>query len=457
MNYLETVGKNAKKAFEDLKDVKHKKIKKVLDNYNQSLLKNSNKIIRENLKDVKNVKRKHLVDRLILNKKRIEGIRHSINEIAKFKDPVGRVLETWRRPNNLTIKRVTTPIGVIGVIYESRPNVTADVAALCLKSGNCSILRGGSEAFNSNKLLANLFRENLKKNNINQNCVQFIENKNRKVVDQLLSKMSAYIDVIVPRGGKGLVAKVQKFSNVHVIGHLEGLCHIYVDKTANIKMARDLIINAKMRRTSICGALETLLIDEKALNSHGKIIIKSLISSGCEVRVDRKINKLFKNNNVLLYNHFGSLEFENLLSKVRYLTKAMKCEYIILDHISIVVSGLNTGDERRSIDNVMTGLRSLVEETGAGLILVSHLKRSANEKGHEEGGQTSLSHLRGSAGIAQLSDLVIGLERNQQSTDKNNQTTVRVLKNRFSGETGVACKLNYDPTTGRLTEFHNEF
>ena len=264
MNYLESIGKNAKKAFEDLKDVKHKKIKKVLDNYNQSLLKNTNKIIRENLKDVKNVKRKHLVDRLILNKKRIEGIRHSINEIAKFKNPVGRVLETWRRPNNLTIKKVTTSIGVIGVIYESRPNVTADVAALCLKSGNCSILRGGSEAFNSNRLLANLFRDNLRKNNINQNCVQFIENKNRKIVDQLLSKMSAYIDVIVPRGGKGLVAKVQKFSNVHVIGHLEGLCHIYVDKTANIKMAKDLIINAKMRRTSICGAVETLLNRRKS-------------------------------------------------------------------------------------------------------------------------------------------------------------------------------------------------
>ncbi len=158
MNYLDSIGKNAKKAFEDLKGVKHNKIKKVLDNYNQSLLKNTNKIIRENLKDVKNVKRKHLVDRLILTKKRIEGIRHSINEIAKFKEPIGRVLETWRRPNNLTIKKVTTPIGVIGVIYESRPNVTADVAALCLKSGNCSILRGGSEAFNSNRLLANLFR-----------------------------------------------------------------------------------------------------------------------------------------------------------------------------------------------------------------------------------------------------------------------------------------------------------
>jgi len=179
------------------------------------------------------------------------------------------------------------------VIYESRPNVTADVAALCLKSGNCSILRGGSEAFYSNKLLANLFRDNLRKNNINQNCVQFIENKNRKIVDQMLSKMSAFIDVIVPRGGKGLVTKVQKFSKVHVIGHLEGLCHIYVDKTANIKMAKDLIINAKMRRTSICGAVETLLIDEKALNSHAKEIINALLNSGCEVRADNKVNKLF--------------------------------------------------------------------------------------------------------------------------------------------------------------------
>ena len=294
MRYLENIGKNAKKAFEDLKKTKHFKIKRVLENYNKSLLKNKKKIIKENLKDVKNVKRKNLVDRLILNDKRIEGIRYSINQIAKFKDPVGQVLQQWKRPNKLQIKKVSTPIGVIGVIYESRPNVTADVAALCLKSGNCSILRGGSEAFNSNRLLANLFRDVLKRNNMNKNCVQFIESKDRKIVDSLLSKMSNYIDVIVPRGGKGLVAKVQKFSNVHVIGHLEGLCHIYLDKTANINMAKKLIINAKIRRTSICGAVETLLIDEKAINSHAKEIIQSLINSGCEVRVDNKLNKLFK-------------------------------------------------------------------------------------------------------------------------------------------------------------------
>jgi glutamate-5-semialdehyde dehydrogenase len=294
MKYLKKIGLNAKKAYEELKTVNHNKIKLVLNNYNSTILKNKNKIIKENLKDIKNVKRKHLIDRLILNDKRIEGIRDSINEIAKFKNPVGRILEKWERPNKLKIKKISTPIGVIGVIYESRPNVTADVAALCLKSGNCSILRGGSEAFNSNKLLANLFRESLSKNRINKNCVQFIERKERKIVDSLLSKMSSYIDVIVPRGGKGLVKKVQKISNVHVIGHLEGLCHIYLDKNSNLSMAKKIIVNAKMRRTSICGALETLLIDEKALKSHGKIIIQTLISSGCEVRVDSKINKLFK-------------------------------------------------------------------------------------------------------------------------------------------------------------------
>ena len=317
MSYLENIGKNAKKAFKDLKAMKHSKIIKVLENYNKSLLDNKQKIMKENYKDVKNSKRKNLVDRLILNEKRIESIRYSINEIAKFKNPIGQILETWKRPNKLNIKRISTPIGVIGIIYESRPNVTADVAALCLKSGNCSILRGGSEAINSNKLLANLFREVLQKNKMNKNCVQFIDSKDRKIVDDLLSKMNRYIDVIVPRGGKGLVAKVQKLSNIHVIGHLEGLCHIFVDKSANLNMAKKIIINAKMRRTSICGAAETLLIEEKALNTHAKGIINSLINSGCEVRVDSKINKLFKNKLKLAKEKDWKTEYLNAIISIK--------------------------------------------------------------------------------------------------------------------------------------------
>jgi glutamate-5-semialdehyde dehydrogenase len=295
MKKLKKIGTNAKKAFSVLNTVDGKKINKVLLSYNHLLLRNKKQILQENRKDLKNIKRKNFIDRLILDEKRIEGIRSSINEVSKFKDPLNRVLEKWERPNGLKIKRVSTPIGVIGVIYESRPNVTADVSALCLKSGNCGILRGGSEAYNSNKILANLFRESLKRNNVDQNCIQFIEDKNRNIVNYLLSNMSKYIDVIVPRGGKELVKKVQQLSRIHVIGHLEGLCHIYVDNDADTLMATKLVANAKMRRTSICGAVETLLIDSKSIKKHALPIINKLTSLGCEVLVDKKINQLFKN------------------------------------------------------------------------------------------------------------------------------------------------------------------
>ena len=295
MKKLKQIGVNAKKALTILNNLSEKKINQVLMSYNQILLRNKKQILKENSKDIKNVKKKHLIDRLVLNDKRIESIRSSVNDILKFRNPLNKVLEKWKRPSGLKIKKVTTSIGVIGIIYESRPNVTADVSALCLKSGNCGILRGGSEAYNSNKLLANLFRESLKKNSINQNCIQFIENKDRKVVNYLLSNMSEYIDVIVPRGGKELVKKVQQLSRIHVIGHLEGLCHIYVDNDADTNMATKLVVNAKMRRTSICGAVETLLIDSKAIKKHTIPIINKLTSLGCEVVVDKKINQILKN------------------------------------------------------------------------------------------------------------------------------------------------------------------
>ena len=295
MKYLEKIGLNSKKSAEKLNKISHKKIKAVLENYNKLILSNKNSIISQNKKDIKNSKRKHLIDRLILDEKKIEGIRNSINQIIKFKDPIGKILKNWKRPNGLNIKKVTTPIGVIGVIYESRPNVTSDVASLCLKSRNAVILRGGTDAYNSNKILANLFRDSLEKNRIDKNSVQFIDKTDRKIVDRLLSKMSRYIDVIVPRGGRGLVQKVQKFSKVPVIGHLEGLCHIYVDKNSSVNMAAKIVLNAKLRRTSICGAVETLLINSSALKSHCVPIIKKLISSGCSIVVDKKINKLFNN------------------------------------------------------------------------------------------------------------------------------------------------------------------
>ena len=293
--YLKNIGLKSRLAFKNLNKIKSDRKNKVLETYIKELVNNKKEIIKENIKDIKSCKRKDLIDRLIINDRKIEDIRNSISQIIKFKDPLGKVLTKWRRPNNLLIKKVTTPIGVIGVIYESRPNVTSDVSSLCLKSGNVAILRGGSESFHSNKILSNLFRNSLIRNKIDKNCIQFIDKKNRKIVDGLLSKMSNYIDVIVPRGGKNLVRKVKKFSTVNVIGHLDGNCHVYIDKDAKLEMAKKVVLNSKMRRTSICGAAETLLIDTKCMKSHAVPIIKELIFLGCEVVVDKKLNQLFQN------------------------------------------------------------------------------------------------------------------------------------------------------------------
>ena len=297
---LEKIGTNAKIAFQ--KKISNKKKNKVLNYYIQLILKNQNKILVENTKDIKIAKSKklkeNLIKRLTLNSDKISSIIKSIETIAKFKDPVDVDIETWSRPNGLKLKKVSIPIGIIGVIYESRPNVTSDVSTLCFKSGNCVILRGGSEAYFSNKILANLFRKSLEKNKINKNFVQFIENKNRKLVDYMLSKMSKYIDVIIPRGGKNLVKKVQDLSSVPVIGHLEGMCHTYIDKDANLEMAKKIIINAKLRNTSICGATETLLI-HKNKSKNVNEILNELTKRGCSIYADKKIYKLFNGNSKL--------------------------------------------------------------------------------------------------------------------------------------------------------------
>ena len=295
MNYLKKIGLNSKKASKNLSNCNPKKINSVLKEFSKLLQSNKNQIIRQNKKDLKKAKRKNLIDRLMLNEERINSMIFTINQIIKLKNPIGKVLEKWKRPNGLIIKKVSTPIGVVSVIYESRPNVTADVSAICLKSGNAVILRGGSDAFFSNKILVKLFKHALAKYNFDKNCIQFIEKKDKKIVDYLLSKMSESIDVIVPRGGKNLVSKVKKFSKVHVIGHLEGLCHIYVDKNSSVNMAKKIVLNSKMRRTGICGAAETLLLHKDCLKTHGVPIIKELMNAGCSILVDKTINSVFQN------------------------------------------------------------------------------------------------------------------------------------------------------------------
>ena len=292
---LTDIGKKSKKAFNNRLSTKKKD--EVLKDYRLLILKNKKLIINENKKDIKKAYKKgiknNLIQRLILNDKKIIAITNSIKKIISLKDPTNVILEKWKRPNGLVISKVSIPIGVIGVIYESRPNVTADVASLCFKSGNAVILKGGSEAYYSNLILAKFFRKSLKKNNVDENFVQFLKLKKRSVVDFLLQKMSKFIDVIIPRGGKGLVKKVQDLSSVPTIGHLEGVCHSYVDKNANPRIANKIVQNAKMRNTAICGATETILLHEKIIKKFGNKILKNLEENGCKIIGDDKIRKLY--------------------------------------------------------------------------------------------------------------------------------------------------------------------
>jgi len=321
---VKIIGFNSRKALNSR--INSKKKNKVLKDFAKLIQINKDKILSENKKDVFYAKRKNvkenLIKRLALNSNKLKSIISSVKTITSFKDPVNQVTSKWKRPNGLEIKRVTIPIGVIGVIFESRPNVTSDVSALCFKSGNAVILRGGSEAYNSNKILVNLFRKALKKNKVNENYVQFISDKSRKIVDYLLSKMEGSIDVIIPRGGKNLVKKVKQLSKVPVIGHLEGICHTYIDKEAEDNMANKIVLNAKLRNTSICGATETLLIHKNKSKSVN-LILNSLVKNGCKILADRKIKKLFKgksyptNNNTWSKEHLSSIISVKLVNDVK--------------------------------------------------------------------------------------------------------------------------------------------
>ncbi|MBM3630366.1 MAG: glutamate-5-semialdehyde dehydrogenase [Alphaproteobacteria bacterium] len=294
--YMNFIGKNARNASKNKINTKIKN--KILNDYALLLDKEKKLILRENIKDIKFATNKgikgNLIERLIIDEKKLYNIRNTVNKIAHLKDPVDKVLEKWKQPNGLNIKRVTIPIGVIGVIYESRPNVTSDVASLCFKSGNAVILKGGSEAINTNKILANLFRKALKDNKVDQNYIQFINSKDRKNVNFMLSKMKDYIDVIIPRGGKFLVKKVQEFSEIPIIGHLEGLCHTYIDKDAELKMAMDVVYNAKLRNTSICGATETILFHKKIVKKFCNPILKKLEDNNCKIYGDYFLNQHYK-------------------------------------------------------------------------------------------------------------------------------------------------------------------
>ena len=247
-------------------------------------------ILSENARDLENARAKEMkasfVDRLTLNEARLEAMAKGLEEIAALPDPVGQVMAQWTRPNGLAFSRVRVPIGVIGIIYESRPNVTADAGGLCLKSGNAAILRGGSDSFHSSGAIIACLQRGLDIAGLPRTAIQMVPNADRDCVGMMLEGLGGTLDLIVPRGGKNLVARVQADARIPVFSHLEGICHVYVDKAADTEMAKAIVLNAKMRRTGVCGSAETILIDMASAERNLKPIIATLIDAGCEVRGD---------------------------------------------------------------------------------------------------------------------------------------------------------------------------
>ncbi|SIR22824.1 glutamate-5-semialdehyde dehydrogenase [Rhizobium sp. RU35A] len=290
---MQAIGRNAKAAARRLATASTDAKNTALTAAADAIIAATPDILAANAQDLAAVADKGLqpsfIDRLTLNEKRVAEMAEGLRAIAALPDPVGSVIAAWERPNGLKIERVRTPLGVIGVIYESRPNVTADAGALCLKAGNAVILRGGSDSLHSSQAIHRCLSKGLALAGLPEEAIQIVPVADRSAVGAMLSGLDGAIDVIVPRGGKSLVARVQTEARVPVFAHLEGLCHIYVDASADLEMAVNVVVNAKMRRTGICGAAETLLVDQAAADTHLKPILEALAARGCEIRASEEV------------------------------------------------------------------------------------------------------------------------------------------------------------------------
>lgn len=288
------LGRRAKLAAADLRNAPTAAKNKALTDAARLIRAEKAAILAANAKDIAAAQAagmtSALQDRLLLNDARIEAMAKGLDDIAVLPDPVGAKIEEWTRPNGLVISRVRVPIGIIGVIYEARPNVTADAGALCIKSGNVVVLRGGSDSFHSSRAIVELLRRALATAGLPEDCVALVPTTDRAAVGEMLKAMG-WLDLIVPRGGRSLIDRVTEESRVPVLRHYDGICHVYVDRDADVAMARDLVANAKMRRVSVCGAAETLLIDRAALDTHLVPVLAKLHELGCEVRGDAEVRK----------------------------------------------------------------------------------------------------------------------------------------------------------------------
>jgi len=398
--YLNQLGKNSVEASSKIKSLKLEEKNSLLESISKSIINDKSEIIKANNIDVEEAKEKlseSMIDRLQLNEERIDGIIQSIETVIALPDPIGNILFTNTRPNGMKVERVSVPLGVVGIIYESRPNVTVDASILCLKSGNSVILRGGSESFNSNLQLVKTMQRACGNIGLDKNIIQFIETIDRSAVDYMLSKMSDYIDVVVPRGGKGLVKKVQESAKIPVIGHLDGICHVYVDESSDPEAASKIVTNAKLRRTSICGAAETVLIDEKCIDSHLPKIIKDLKSGGCEIRGDERCKNKF-DEVVLASDEDWKTEYLEAIISIKIVSGVEDA----IDHIEKYGSGHTESIISENKDSVEKFLNSV----GSAIVMHNTSTQFADGGefglGAEIGIATGKLHARGPVGLEGL-------------------------------------------------------
>ena len=409
---LNKIGNYSKSSKKEIATTSHKKRQSVLKICANNIKGNIKNIIDANKQDVDDAKKSNLktsyVDRLRLDSERILGIVKSLDEITELPDPLNRKLAEWERPNGLKIFRKPTPLGVLGIIFESRPNVTVDAAGLSIKSGNSVILRCGSDSYNSCKILTEIIRNSLKDCELSPNIVQLVPSKNREAVDYML-KMSGVIDVIIPRGGKSLVEKVQKHSTVPVFSHLEGICHVYVDKYADFEKSYSVVVNGKMRRTGICGATETLLVNSQIASEFLPSMYDKLTTQGCEVVGDKFVQSIIPDINLATDEDWST---EYLAPKISI--KIVKDIYEAIEHIdkygtdhtdSIMTENKNNADIfTNSVDSAIVMVNASTQFADGGEFGL----------GAEIGISTGKLHARGPVGAEQLTSFKYVVHGNGQ-------------------------------------------
>ena len=409
---LKKIGKNSIISQKEIASAAHEKRNAVLKLSSEIISKNTNKIIEANKEDLllanKAGLKESYIDRLLLDSKRISAISESLISISTLPDPLSGKITKWERPNGLIISKQPTPLGVLGIIYESRPNVTVDAAALCIKSGNSVILRCGSDSYNSCYILSELIRDALQQCNLSKDIIQLIPSKDRDAVDYML-KMSNVIDVIIPRGGKSLVEKVQKNARVPVFSHLEGICHIYVDQFAELEKSCSVVINGKMRRTGICGATETLLVNEHIAKKFLPKICSELNEKGCKIVGDELTKSIVPYIDLAIEEDWST---EYLAPKISI--KVVGDVYDAIEHIQKF--GTQHTDaimtENEEIAKVFTNA------VDSAIVLVNASTQFADGGefglGAEIGISTGKLHARGPVGAAQLTSFKYVVHGNGQ-------------------------------------------